>query len=862
MDVSGPVGKGEARRTAGCTARDPASRPERAAAALWAMLAAAMVALALLAAPAARAQSPADGPAVMSAEAFDSLKRSTEFALQSRETPEARLSELRATLQQAGTNAAARADALRGDLQAVQKQLDALGPPPGDNDPPESEDIAKERENLKAEISRIDGRIKALELRRTEAATLTDRIGSFQRARLIDWLSTRGPLPLSPDTLGTAGSDLRGFSDAVLAWSGRSTLFSGEGLGARWTWLIAVFVLAWTIGWPLRRLLIARVLPASDAARPAPDFTERVVRAALVGMARAVPMALAITAVYAALFRIGVLGELETAVVETSYRGLMALVVAASLTRATFSPARPSWRLVPVTDAAATRATLLLIGLATVFVVKEILLASIRHAEGGRAILTLVSAAGILLTAVLVWMLAARRTWTPSHGIEVGHDAESEAAASTLSRWAKPLRILARGVAVLTSAAVLIGYHHFADFVTDRALLTAAIVTVLMLSRVLIVELLRDQLTRRSGVRSETDGKKGRVALAWASLAIDLVLIVAGVFLLLPLWGADQGSLAGLLATAVTGFQIGDVRISITEVLIGIGGFVAVLAATRQIKTLLGRRILPMTQLDSGVQDSIATGVGYVGFVIAGLTAVSLVGLDLSNLAIVVGALSVGIGFGLQNIVNNFVSGIILLVERPMKVGDWVQASSAEGFVKRISVRATEIETFDRSSVIVPNSELIAAPVTNWYFKNRMGRIKINVGVAYTSDVEKVREILLDAAVAHPQTLSYPAPQVYFMEFGASSLDFRLLIYVADIGHKFQVASDIRFDITRRFREADVEIPFPQQDIHIRDLDRLERLLRPDATPAQPATAPNGPAARRQDAAPERGVDEDADGTS
>ncbi|MCP1336684.1 mechanosensitive ion channel domain-containing protein [Futiania mangrovi] len=842
--------------------RRQAVRPVR----LFAALAALAVVLLQLAAaaPAGAQQAANDAPQVMSAEAFDSLKRRTDFALQGRDTSEERLAELRKQLQQAATNAAARGEALRGDLQAVQKQLDALGPPPGEKDPPESAEIAKERENLKAEISRIDGRIKALELRRTEASTLSDRIGSFQRARLIDWLSTRGPLPLAPATLTAAGAESAAFSEALIAWTGRSTLFSGEGLGARWMWLIAVFLLAWAIGWPLRRTLIARVLPESDASRPAPDFTERVVRAALVGMVRAVPMALAITAVYAALFRIGVLGELETAVVETSYRGLMALVAAASLTRATFSPARPSWRLVPVTDAAATRATLLLIGLAAVFVVKEILLASIRHAEGGRALLTLVSASGIVLTTVLVWMLAARRTWAQSHGAEVGHDPESEAAAHTMTRWAKPLRLLARGVAVLTSAAVLVGYHHFADFVTDRALLTAAIITVLMLSRVLLVELLRDQLTRRKAARAQEDSQKGRVALAWASLAIDVALIAAGVFLLLPLWGADQGSLTGLLATAVTGFQIGEVRISVTEILIGIGGFVLVLALTKQLKTLLSNRILPMTQLDSGVQDSIATGIGYVGFVIAGLTAVSLVGLDLSNLAIVVGALSVGIGFGLQNIVNNFVSGIILLVERPMKVGDWVQASSAEGFVKRISVRATEIETFDRSSVIVPNSELIAAPVTNWYFKNRMGRIKINVGVSYASDVEKVRDILMAAAVAHPQTLSYPSPVVYFMEFGASSLDFTLILYVADIGHKFQVASDIRFDITRRFRDADIEIPFPQQDIHIRDLDRLERLFHPgearsagtqERESEQPAEV-----RKRREVRVERAVDADGDG--
>ena len=175
-----------------------------------------------------------------------------------------------------------------------------------------------------------------------------------------------------------------------------------------------------------------------------------------------------------------------------------------------------------------------------------------------------------------------------------------------------------------------------------------------------------------------------------------------------------------------------------------------------------------------------------------------------------------GVGFGLQSIVNNFVSGLILLAERPIKTGDWVTTSDGEGYVKKISVRSTEISTFDNATVIVPNSELITNSVTNWTHDGNEGRIIIPIGVSYDSDPHRVREILLDCATRHPLVLHDPSPVVYFADFGASSLDFQLRCYLPDINYGLSTKSELRFMILSELRAAGIEIPFPQRDVHIR----------------------------------------------
>ena len=219
--------------------------------------------------------------------------------------------------------------------------------------------------------------------------------------------------------------------------------------------------------------------------------------------------------------------------------------------------------------------------------------------------------------------------------------------------------------------------------------------------------------------------------------------------LLLLQWGFSGADIRDWSKALLFGFEIGQFRISLARILIGIGLFTALLFLTRLVQRWLRDRVLAQPRVDAGIANSIDTAVGYAGTALALLLAVSYAGFDITSLAIVAGALSVGIGFGLQSIVNNFVSGLILLVERPIKVGDWIVVGNEQGNVRRISVRSTEIETFDRASLIVPNSELITGRVLNWTHRNMLGRAVVKISVDPDADPERVLKILRACAEAH-----------------------------------------------------------------------------------------------------------------
>ena len=317
----------------------------------------------------------------------------------------------------------------------------------------------------------------------------------------------------------------------------------------------------------------------------------------------------------------------------------------------------------------------------------------------------------------------------------------------------------------------------------------------------------------------------GPAAMADGMLEVvtGLAYLVAFAPLVALVWGATTHELQLLWQMAVSGFEIGGQRISLVDIITLLGVLVLGLAATRALQRFLKVSVLAHTRMEAGGQQAIVTGIGYVGICVAAVIAVHLAGINLTNIAIIVGALSVGIGFGLQTVVSNFVCGIILLIERPIKQGDWIVVGDVTGIVERISVRSTIVTTFDRATVILPNEVLISSNVTNWTLTDRLNRITVNVGVAYGSDVEKVQGILSEVAYDCERVLDEPPPEILFREFGKSSLDFQLRVILSNTDDRLAVHSELNYAINARFSQEGIEIPFEQREIWLRSAGSTDK---------------------------------------
>jgi small-conductance mechanosensitive channel len=289
-------------------------------------------------------------------------------------------------------------------------------------------------------------------------------------------------------------------------------------------------------------------------------------------------------------------------------------------------------------------------------------------------------------------------------------------------------------------------------------------------------------------------------------------------------------------------FVIGDTTFRLSGVLIAVLVLFFTHLTARLWRQALKGRILARSGMTHGARDSVATISVYLIWAVGILIALHVFGISTTSLMVAFGALGIGLGFGLQNIFNNFLSGLILLFERPIQVGDDIEINGIWAKVMQINVRATVVQTYDGAALIIPNSEFISNLVTNWSHRDPYLRRQINVGVAYGSDTELVRRTLLEAAANTAEVLTRPQPDVLFTDFGESTLDFRLRVWTT-VNDMLRADTALRFEIDRLFRQRGIEIAFPQRDLHVRSLPA-------GLTPERSKPAP------RQDGGPEAGDDD------
>jgi potassium efflux system protein len=416
----------------------------------------------------------------------------------------------------------------------------------------------------------------------------------------------------------------------------------------------------------------------------------------------------------------------------------------------------------------------------------------------------------------------------------------------------RAVRTIAFIALTITILAEVFGYHNFSNFMLRGFILSTLalmLLWILLWQTSALIDWLNDSdqpVAQLSRALLGFSNDKRRPGIGLYQVVVDTTVWLGFLVALIYIWDNSATVLNKLGTQAADGVVVGKIRIVPVDIIASIAIFAIILVLTGWVKRWMEQRWLEHITKDRGTRDAATTAVGYIGFMIATIVALSMAGINVTGLAVIAGALSVGIGFGLQAIANNFVSGIILLFERPIKAGDFVTVGETEGFVKRISIRSTEIETLDNQDVLVPNSELISGRVTNWVLHNPYGRLRLKVGVAYGSDVVLVKDILEAVAGEHPEVITdgrAAGPKALFMGFGDSSLDFELRVRILRIPRRFDVISALNFEIDRRFRESDITIPFPQRDINIKHTDTPPTIIdeqKPKSTDDAPLADDSG----------------------
>jgi potassium efflux system protein len=750
---------------------------------------------------------------------IDELTRKTDILekqMAANDEDDGRLVDIRLQLEALGRELLTSGQAFRPRLSEINSRLEQLGPAPGNDQPPEPEVIATERQNLTAEKAEINGLLGVAENLSIRINNLVTKIAEMRRELFASLLTKRTEInyELAGEVAEAFGSEARDLYRTTASWLRFVLQFKlSSMLAATFFALVAAAVLL--IG---GRRYLGRLFEA-DPANENPSYLSRLSVAFWSTLMPTVAVSVFLTTIYLlydyfAVLR-GDIGKMMTALLVVI--GIVFFVH--RLASAVLSPRLPNWRLIAVETRAATL-LLWLVSATAFFTGVDFFLSTVYQVLGSPLSLTVgESLVATVLTGVPMILIGLIRPFVDEQGRP--------------KRWHPLLRFALYFLGGLTIIAALLGYIGFARFLSAQIVITGAVLATMYIgflsARAIADEgafghtALGRRLAHGFSLDETTIDQLGLVV----SIAINLLVVVIGLPLILFLWGFQPGDITAWAYNFATQIKIGSVSFSLIGILTGLLVFVFGYFMTRWFQGWLDGSVMARGRVDPGVRNSIRTVVGYAGLALAALVGVSAAGIDLSNLALIAGGLSLGIGFGLQNVVSNFVSGLILLAERPFKAGDWIVAGGVSGTVKKISVRATEIETFQRQTVILPNSELINAAVGNWTHKNKLGRVEIPVGVAYGSDARRVHEILMEIARSHPLVLKNPEPFVLFAALADSSLNFEIRVFLADINNSVIVQNDIRFSVLDAFFKEGIEIPFPQRDIHVKGTD-----LRPAFSPA------------------------------
>lgn len=717
------------------------------------------------------------------------------------------------------------AKALQPQLDQLNEQLAQLGVlAEGSTEAPE---LAAQRRKLTRQRDDVDATIKRARTAAVRATQLAADIEKLRVSQMSAELGRKLASPLSPALWRQVAAALPADAARVLPLynHGKATLRAALKEHG-WTVPLLGAGAALLLFFPLRLWLraLGRRYAASERA-PQGRLRRSGLAVWLLVVGTVLPALAAWTLVESLDAIGGIAARLQTLsrdfIVATTFAALVAALSACLL-----APNRPSWRLLDLDDLAARKlrkyawTTAGLIWLAA-------MLQSVDHATRTSEITTIALDGVIALTylglimAMLVTLARLHRRQTA----EAAERAEAQAADNRAkgpaerSGWLVLARVAGNAVVVTAILATLLGYLNFAQFVTQQLIWGGVVV----LATVLLLKFADDfctwilhpssRLGRTVVLTTGLSGAQVEQAGVLLSAFTRIVVVVLALILFTAPFG-NMGAVVGSLEALAEGYTIGSVTLKPSKVLLAVVVLLIGLAVMQAVQRWLSDTYLPKTELDVGARNSISTVARYVGIILAVLWALTALGIGFGQLALVVSALSVGIGFGLQAITQNFVSGLILLAERPVKIGDWIKLGDQEGDIRRINVRSTEITVGDKSTLIVPNSELITKTVRNMTMGNAQGRIQIQFLVPLNTDVAMVKQVLLDAYAEHPAVLEDPAPSVFIDSIANGQVSLNSFAYVPSPRQTYGVRSDLYFTLLKVLHDMDIALAAPT-DIHL-----------------------------------------------
>ncbi len=715
--------------------------------------------------------------------------------------------------------------AYRPRLTEINRRLEQLGPAPAADQPAEPLMVSDERQKLSAEKAEINAAIGETEDTSLAVNRMAAQISDLRRDLFARTLSQRVNIDVALGSqVATAANDqFVALGRIIASWWRFVITFKLNSFLAAVCFAAAVALL---MHFGARRFF-GRVYER-DPALENPSYLSRLSVAfwSTVIPSAAVGVFLATTYFFMNYFN--VLRPDIASLLEALFIVLGLVFFIHRLAAAILSYDMPAWRLAPI----APRPGRILAWLITATALTngiDSLAGAINQVMASPLSLTMAkSLAAAVATGVLILFIAFLKP------VERKSD-------GAVRRWPRPFRIFLIVLGLLPIVTALPGYIGLARFISQQIVVTGAFLVTMYLGFLTAHAISAEQAfgVSRAGKAMKERFDLGDAALDQlglvAGVAINLIVALIGIPLVLMQLGFQWAEIRSGFLQLMTGFQIGNISISLMGILTGVLLFALGYALTRWFQNWLDNSVLARGRVDSGVRNSIRTVIGYVGLCLAALMAISAAGFNLSNLALIAGGLSLGIGFGLQNIVQNFVSGLILLAERPFKVGDWVEAGGVSGIVKKISVRATEVETFQKQSIIVPNSSLINGNVGNWTHRNKLGRIDLNVQAAYTAEPRRVQALLMEILRGHSSILKNPEPFVALQSMTDSTLTFDLYAFVADITSTGGVKNELRFQIVERFAAEGLRLASTTSTTQV-----VVTMPPPEAAGVRPPAAKNG----------------------